>query len=485
MRYGRIRAIVVIVVLFVVLFFLFYPMNPSNTGLFANIPLGLDIKGGSLLEYTFSGDVTPDTANQVVTILRRRLDDANFTEANVASLGNNGIRVEIPGIDNPQQAESLIGQRGELYFAQVLDTVQSAVQPAPKIGLQYAGAQWLKTSDPSMPPNTWYLVNRNIQVGAGTLQLSGSEVSNASVAMNTSTGGWEIDLSFNSKGAQDFYQITQALVGKPLAIVLDNNVLSAPIVQQAIQGGRAQITGNFTYKQAQELAALIRSGNLPVTLNLSEEQTIGPTLGADVVRTSIIVGLIGMAIVLAYMLIYYGPLMGMVADLALVYNAFFVLGMLALTHGILTLPGMAGIILTIGTTVDGNVIIFERIKEEMRTGKTSKASITAGFTRSTAVILDANISTLIVAFVLYYFGTGSIKGFAVTLTIGIIGTIFTSLIFSRVLMDLIAPAVKNKYLPSTPNAGQANFVQSDKANQKNTTPTNKGSNKNQKGGNQR
>ncbi len=485
MRYGRIRAIVVIVVLFVVLFFLFYPMNPSNTGLFANIPLGLDIKGGSLLEYTFSGDVTPDTANQVVTILRRRLDDANFTEANVASLGNNGIRVEIPGIDNPQQAESLIGQRGELYFAQVLDTVQSAVQPAPKIGLQYAGAQWLKTSDPSMPPNTWYLVNRNIQVGAGTLQLSGSEVSNASVAMNTSTGGWEIDLSFNSKGAQDFYQITQALVGKPLAIVLDNNVLSAPIVQQAIQGGHAQITGNFTYKQAQELAALIRSGNLPVTLNLSEEQTVGPTLGADVVRTSIIVGLIGMAIVLAYMLIYYGPLMGMVADLALVYNAFFVLGMLALTHGILTLPGMAGIILTIGTTVDGNVIIFERIKEEMRTGKTSKASITAGFTRSTAVILDANISTLIVAFVLYYFGTGSIKGFAVTLTIGIIGTIFTSLIFSRVLMDLIAPAVKNKYLPSTPNAGQANFVQTDKANQKNTTPTNKGSNKNQKGGNQR
>lgn len=260
--------------------------------------------------------------------------------------------------------------------------------------------------------------------------------------------------------------------------MLDNSVLSAPIVQQAIQGGHAQITGNFTYKQAQDLAALIRSGNLPVTLNLTEEQTIGPTLGADVIRTSIIVGLIGMAIVLAYMLVYYGPLMGMVADLALVYNAFFVLGMLALTHGILTLPGMAGIILTIGTTVDGNVIIFERIKEEMRTGKTSKAAITAGFTRSTAVILDANISTLIVAFVLYYLGTGSIKGFAVTLTIGIIGTIFTSLVFSRVLMDLIAPVVKNKYLPLTSNAGQVKPVESD---QKNTTSNNK----NKKGGNQR
>jgi preprotein translocase subunit SecD len=360
----------------------------------------------------------------------------------------------------------------------VLDTVQSSVQPAPKIGLQYAGAQWLRTSDPSAPPNTWYLVNKNIQVGAGTLQLSGSDVTNAAAAMNTSNGGWEIDLSFGAKGSQNFYQITQALVGKPLAIVLDNSVLSAPIVQQAIQGGHAQITGNFTYKQAQDLAALIRSGNLPVTLNLTEEQTIGPTLGADVIRTSIIVGLIGMAIVLAYMLVYYGPLMGMVADLALVYNAFFVLGMLALTHGILTLPGMAGIILTIGTTVDGNVIIFERIKEEMRTGKTSKAAITAGFTRSTAVILDANISTLIVAFVLYYLGTGSIKGFAVTLTIGIIGTIFTSLVFSRVLMDLIAPVVKNKYLPLTSNAGQVKPVESD---QKNTTSNNK----NKKGGNQR
>lgn len=462
MKYNRIRVVVVLIVLFVSLFFLFYPMNPSSTGLFANIPLGLDIKGGSLLEYTFSGNVTPETANQVVTIIRRRLDDANFTEANVAAIGSNGIRVEIPGIDNPQQAESLIGQRGELYFAQVLDTVQSNVKPAPKIGLQYAGAEWLLSKDPSVPPNTWYLINRNIQVGAGTLQLNGSEVSNASAAMNTTSGGWEIDLSFNAKGAQDFYQITQALVGKPLAIVLDNYVLSAPIVQQAIQGGRAQITGNFTYQQAQELAALIRSGNLPVTLNLSEEQTIGPTLGSDVIHTSIIVGLIGMAIVLAYMLVYYGPLMGMVADLALVYNAFFVLGMLALTHGILTLPGMAGIILTIGTTVDGNVIIFERIKEEMRTGKTPIASITAGFARSTAVILDANISTLIVAFVLYYFGTGSIKGFAVTLTIGIIGTIFTSLVFSRIMMDLIGPSIKNKYLPATQNAGQTS--QPDKKN---------------------
>ncbi|HEU24179.1 MAG: protein translocase subunit SecD [Mesoaciditoga sp.] len=475
MRHSTIRITVVLIVLFVVMFFLFYPMNPSNTGLFGNIPLGLDIKGGSLLEYTFSGNITPDTANQVVTILRRRLDDANYTEANVSTLGNNGIRVEIPGIDNPQQAENLIGQRGELYFAQVLDTVQSPVKPAPKIGLQYAGAEWLLSKDPSVPPNTWYLVNRNIQVGAGTLQLNGSEVSNANAAINTSTGGWEIDLSFNAKGAQDFYQITQALVGKPLAIVLDNYVLSAPIVQQPIQGGRAQITGNFTFKQAQDLAALIRSGNLPVTLNLSEERTIGPTLGSDVIHTSIIVGLIGIAIVLAYMLIYYGPLIGLVADLALIYNSLFILGMLALTHSILTLPGIAGVILTIGITVDGNVIIFERIKEEMRTGKTPKAAITAGFTRSTAVILDANISTLIVAFVLYYFGTGSIKGFAVTLTIGILGTIFTSLVFSRVFMDYFSPFIKNKYLPAS-NAGQ---VQSVNPVQKNVNPEQK------KGGNKK
>ncbi len=471
MRTNNIRAVVVLVVLFVVLFFLFYPMGSSNGGfmggVFGNIPLGLDIKGGSLLEYQFVGNSTPETASQVITILRRRLDDANFTEANVSALGNNGIRVEIPGIDNPQKAEALIGQRAELYFAQVLDQVQSSVKPAPKIGLQYAGAEWLQSKDPSVPPDTWYLVNKNVQVGAGTVQLNGGEVSNAVAAVNTSSGGWEIDLSFNAKGSQDFYQITQALVGKPLAIVMDNYVLSAPIVNQAIQGGHAQITGNFTFSQAQDLAALIRSGNLPVSLKLSEEQTLGPTLGADVVRTSIFVGLIGMAIVLAYMLLYYGPIMGAVADLALIYNAFFVLGMLALTHGILTLPGIAGIILTIGTTVDGNVIIFERIKEEMRTGKSSKASITAGFTRSTAVILDANISTLIVALVLYYFGTGAIKGFAVTLTIGIIGTIFTALVFSRVMMELVSPVVRNKYFPEMANNVSVDNVKSNLSSSKN------------------
>jgi preprotein translocase subunit SecD len=481
MRADKIRAIVVLLVLFVVLLFLLYPMNQNKKGTFGNILLGLDLKGGSLLEYTFVGNVTPQTASQVMTILVRRLDDANYTEANVSALGNNGVRVEIPGIDNPQEAEALIGQRAELYFAQVLDQVESSVKPAPKIGLQYAGSEWLQTKDPSVPADTWYLVNKYIPVGAGTVQLGGGDVSDASASLNTSSGGWQINLSFNSKGANAFYQITQALVGKPLAIVMDNYVLSAPRVDQAIQGGHAQITGNFTFKQAQDLAALIRSGNLPVSLKLSEEQTIGPTLGADVVRTSIIVGLIGMAIVLAYMLVYYGLLMGAIADLALVYNAFFVFGMLSLTHGILTLPGIAGIILTIGTTVDGNVIIFERIKEEMRTGKSPKASITAGFTRSTAVILDANISTLIVAFVLYYFGTGSIKGFAVTLTIGIIGTIFTALVFSRTMMDLVSPFVKNKYFPEL---ASNESVDNAKKGPQNPSPAPKNP-KNAKGGNSR
>lgn len=288
-------------------------------------------------------------------------------------------------------------------------------------------------------------MNKYIQVGAGRLQLSGNYVSNARAAVDTQRGGWKINLTFNPKGASIFFQITQALIGKQLAIVMDNYVLSAPVVQTAIQGGSAEITGNFTYNQAQDLAALIRSGNLPVSLKLTEEQTMGPTLGADVIRRSLIVGLIGILLVMVYMLIYYLGAMGVVAVIALFYNAFFVFGMLALTHGILTLPGIAGIILTVGTTVDGNVIIFERVKEEMRTGKTMRASIAAGFDKSVAVILDANITTLITAFVLYYFGTGSIKGFAVTLTIGIVGTIFTSLVVSRYILDLMAPLIKNKY----------------------------------------
>ncbi len=455
MRADKIRLVLVLLVLFVSVFFLVYPPTPSASGfwghLFGNIPLGLDIKGGARLDYIMQGTKpTAELANQVLTILRRRLDDANYTEAIVSVIGNNGIRVEIPGISDPRNAEQLIGQRAELYFAEVLDKIQSAVKPAPKIGLQYAGAQWLQSKDPSDPKDTWYLVNKSIPVGASAMQLSGSEVSNAVAAVDTQRGGWKIDLTFNSKGANDFYQITQAFVGKPLAIVMDQYVLSAPMVQGAIQGGQAEITGKFTYKQAQDLAALIRSGNLPVTLKLVEEQTLGPTLGADVVRTSLIVGLIGMFIVLIYMIIYYRGI-GLIADISLLYNAFFVLGMLAMTHGILTLPGVAGIILTVGTTVDGNVIIFERIKEEMRAGKTVRASISAGFSRSTAVILDANITTLLTAFVLYYFGTGSIKGFAITLTIGIIGTIFASLVVSRYLMDLAAPLIKNRYAPVVEN----------------------------------
>ncbi len=447
MRADKIRLIFVLLVLFLSVFFMVWPPVPNAKNfaqkIFGNIKLGLDIKGGSRLDYIMKGaKVTPELKDQVLTVLRRRLDDANFTEAIVSAVGENGIRVEIPGISDPKKAESLIGQKAQLYFAQVLDHVTSAVKPAPKIGLNYAGAVWLRSKNAT---DDWYLVNKNIQVGAGTLQLSGNDVKNAVASVNTQRGGWKIDLTFDSKGAKIFFEITQALVGKPLAIVMDNYVLSAPIVQTAIQGGRAEITGNFTYDQAQELAALIRSGNLPVSLELTEEQTLGPTLGSDVIHRSLIAGIVGIILVMAYMIIYYFGMMGVVADLALLYNGIFVFGMLALTHGILTLPGIAGIILTVGTTVDGNVIIFERIKEEMRTGKTVRASISAGFNRSTAVILDANITTLLTAFVLYYFGTGSIKGFAVTLTIGILGTIFTSLVFSRYLLDLVAPTIKNKY----------------------------------------
>ncbi len=447
MRTDKIRLVFILLVLFVSVFFMLWPPVPNakNLGqyLFGNIKLGLDIKGGSRLDYVMAGaKPTQELTSQVITVLRRRLDDANFTEAIVSAVGDNGIRVEIPGIGDPKKAEKLIGQKAQLYFGQVLDHVTSAVKPAPKIGLSYAGAVWLRSKNAT---DDWYLVNKNIQVGAGTLQLSGSEVKNAAAVVDTQRGGWRIDLTFDSKGANDFFQITQALVGKPLAIVMDEFVLSAPVVQTAIQGGRAEITGTFTYDEAQELAALIRSGNLPVSLKLSEEQTLGPTLGADVIRRSLIVGLLGILLVMIYMLIYYKGMMGLVAVLALFYNAFFVFGMLALTHGILTLPGIAGIILTVGTTVDGNVIIFERIKEEMRTGKTVRASIANGFNKSVAVILDANITSLLTAFVLYYFGIGSIKGFAVTLTIGILGAMFTSLVFSRYLLDLMAPVIKNKY----------------------------------------
>jgi preprotein translocase subunit SecD len=236
--------------------------------------------------------------------------------------------------------------------------------------------------------------------------------------------------------------------------VLDDVVLVAPVVETAIRNGSAEISGTFSAQESMELAALIKSGNLPADLEKLQERTLGPTLGKDIIKASLIAGLFGLAIVLVYMIVVYG-LLGVVADIALIYNSLLLIGAMAGGSFILTLPGIAGIILTIGTTVDGNIIVLERIKEEMRTGKTPLNAIAGGYSKSFSTIFDANITTILAAVVLYYLGTGTIRGFATTLIIGILGSMFTTLVVSRLLLDSMSGSIKNKWYDSESEAGVA------------------------------
>ncbi|HAA08271.1 MAG TPA: protein translocase subunit SecD, partial [Syntrophomonas sp.] len=280
----------------------------------------------------------------------------------------------------------------------------------------------------------------------GNVLLTGKNLVDAQAQMKQDGSGQaEIALEFDKEGAKLFGEATTANVGKPLIIVIDDQAVSAPIVQGPIMDGNAVITGNFTAKEAQDLAVLLRSGALPVSFEVMEKRSIGPTLGADSLDKSIKAGIVGLIAILIFMIGYY-RLPGVIADLSLVIYALLVLGTMVALDAVLTLPGIAGFALSIGMAVDANVIIYERIKEELRYGKTLVASIEAGFKRAFTTIFDANVTTLITAAVLMYFGTGPVKGFAVTLSIGIVASMLVALAFTRYMLVLSANVTKNQKL---------------------------------------
>jgi SecD/SecF fusion protein len=250
----------------------------------------------------------------------------------------------------------------------------------------------------------------------------------------STSGKPQIELEFTKAGAKRFGTVTGQNIQRQLAIVLDNIVYSTPVIQDKIPGGEAVINGSFTIDEAQDLVIILNAGNLPAPVNIIEERTVGPTLGEDSIKAGILAAIIGMSIVVLFMIIYYG-LSGLIADIALAVNILFILAILAMFEATLTLPGIAGMILTIGMAVDANVLIFERIREELKAGKTPRSAVDSGFSRATITILDANITTLITALVLYQFGTGPLKGFAVTLSIGIVGSMFASIILVRAIFD--------------------------------------------------
>ncbi len=365
---------------------------------------------------------------QALETIRNRIDEFGVTEPDIRVQGGNRILLQLPGIKEPERAKSLIGKTAQLTFQLLNEEADPSayINKTPPVGDELL----FQTQDNPGGGSTKipFLVKKRVL-------LDGSLLINARVEFDQFQQP-QVGIEFNRKGARIFERITGENVNKRLAIVLDKTVYSAPNIRDRIAGGKAVISGNFTLNEAKDLAIALRAGSLPAPVTIMEERTVGPTLGADSIRMGFFSMLIGGLLVVVFMVIYYKGA-GLIADLALIINIILIGGGLAAFQATLTLPGIAGIILTIGMAVDANVIIFERIREEIRSGKTALASMHAGFERATLTILDANVTTFIAALVLYQFGTGPIRGFAVTLILGIIASLFTALVLSKSIFEFI------------------------------------------------
>ncbi len=369
-----------------------------------NLNLGLDLRGG--LHVVLQADeesgkeITADTIQKSIGIIRERVDRLGVSEPTIYGQGSDRIIVEIAGVDDPEEAVNIIRNTAQLEF-------------------------WDEN---------------------GNVLLTGEHLEDAqAAARNNGVSDFVIELRFDSEGAALFEDATRNNVGKPLMIVLDGEVISAPTVNTVITGGQAIIEGSFTADEASNLALLLRSGALPVSFQIMEKRTVGPTLGADSLDKSMRAAAIGLALVFAFMILYY-RLPGIVADVSLVLYTILVLCGMLLIGSVLTLPGIAGFALSIGMAVDANVIIYERLKEELRSGKSLRASVESAFKHASWTIFDANLTTLITAVVLMYFGTGPIRGFAVTLSLGIVASVVVALTFTRFLLTLLSRVNSNTKL---------------------------------------
>lgn len=378
-------------------------------------------------------------ADQALETIRNRIDEFGVSEPDIRSQGDNRILIQLPGVKDTKRAKSLIGKTALLEFrllneeGDVNTALNSGAPPGSEILYQVRTDP--ETNRVSKIP---FLVKKRTT-------LTGADLTDARVQFDRNTNEPYVALSFNKKGARQFERITGENINKRLAIVLDDTVYSAPVIRSKIAGGNAIIEGSFTADEARDLAIALRAGALPAPVEILEERTVGPSLGQDSINQGVISMLIGGLIVILFMAIYYKG-SGLIADLALILNIVLIAGGLAAFQATLTLPGIAGIILTIGMAVDANVLIFERIREEMALGKTPRAAVAAGFDRATLTILDANVTTLIAALVLFQFGTGPVKGFAVTLSLGVLSSLFTALVLSRLIFDYFLTTRKVKTL---------------------------------------
>ncbi len=377
--------------------------------------------------------------DQALETIRNRIDQFGVSEPEITRQGTDQILIQLPGIRDPQRAISLIGRTALLEF-KLLDeegNLEEALKgniPAGDIIL-YQRIVDPKTGGVKKIP---YLLKEK------TL-MTGEVLKDARVAIDSQINEPYVAMEFDEVGAKLFEQITGANVKKRLAIILDENIYSAPEIRERIAGGRAQITGRFDMKEASDLAIVLRAGALPAPVKIIEQRTVGPSLGQDSIRKGIIATLVSAAIVALFMIFYY-RIAGVIADIALILNILFVLAALAILRATLTLPGIAGLVLSIGMSVDANILIHERIKEELRWGKTIRAAIEQGYHRALSAIIDSNVTTLIAAVFLYQFGTGPVRGFAVTLFWGITANIFTAVLITRWIFDFLTLKVRVKKL---------------------------------------
>jgi preprotein translocase subunit SecD len=405
--------------------------------------LDKDFQGLRILSRSTDGDVLtltidlPDEeANQIkkmatdqaLETIRNRIDQFGVSEPDIRRQGEKRILIQLPGIKDTKRAKDLIGRTALLEF-KLLDETHD-LNAALKGDIPPGSEVLYGTKE---DPTTQRIIKTSYLIKKRTL-LTGAHLTDAKVQIDSQYNEPYVSIDFDKKGGRDFARITEANVKKRLAIVLDDKVYSAPVIQEKITGGKARITGNFTTEEARDLAIALRAGALPAPVLILEERTVGPSLGTDSIRKGLISMCVGGILVVLFMIVYYRG-SGLIADFALILNVILIAGGLAGFQATLTLPGIAGIILTIGMAVDANVLIFERIREEMSIGKTPRAAVDAGYERATLTILDANVTTLIAALVLFQFGTGPVKGFAVTLSLGVIASLFTALILTRIIFD--------------------------------------------------
>ena len=376
------------------------------------------------VNYSTQGIVKLKTSSQdqALEIVRRRIDEIGTNEPNILKRGNDRILVELPGLDDPMRIKSLLGKTANLTFRFVTNNDQDSF-----------GAEKLSYEDESEEDA---LVSKRII-------LSGDNLLDAQPRMDSETNETVVTFTLDRVGAKRFGKATSTGIGKQLAIVLDGKIISAPVIRDTIASGSGQISGGFTFQSATDLALLLRSGALPAPLNIIEERTVGPDLGQDSINAGMIALAIGFVLVIVFIFVKY-KVFGLITNITLILNLFLLIGILTIFEATLTLPGIAGIILTVGMAVDANVLIFERIKEELKNEKNNLIAFDSGYTKSRTAILDANITTLLAAIILFFMGSGPIKGFSLTLGIGIFTTLFSVYFIARLLTVLYVYRNKEK-----------------------------------------